>query len=294
MTNANQAKSAIVFAGAGDLATRAIADLTHSQQAHAITQNGGITALARRLKTIEGARFLQGSLLDTNTLKAISTLNPSIVVVTLVPNGAGAEGYQQGYIAPLTTLLAGLKQAGQKPYIIFASSTGVYHQTDGSWVDEQSATVPTHFSGQCMLEAEQILAGSGLPYCSVRFGGIYGPGRDFLIKQVQAGQGGGPEFTNRIHQQDAGRVLSFLVQKILQGNVLPKILLACDSAPVSSQTARQFIAQQLGLAGNKLVPSASGRGGNKRCSNKTLLQLGFDFNYPTYKEGYHKRGVPIK
>ncbi|WP_053980357.1 hypothetical protein [Marinagarivorans algicola] len=277
----------VVFAGAGDLAQRAIADL------QTLSQAAAITAIARSAKVIAGAQFIQGDLLAARTQEAIAALQPSVIVVTLVPNGGGESGYQQGYIAPLQALLARLTHGAQgassgpsSPFIIFASSTGVYHQTDGSWVDEHSATSPAHFSGQCMLQAEQLLEQSGLPYCSVRFGGIYGPGRDFLIKQVQAGHGGGPEFTNRIHQHDAGRCLSFLVQQVLQGRVIPKVLLGCDSAPVSSQTVRQFIAQQLGLASHALTPSASGRGGNKRCSNKALLALGFELHYPSFEQGY--------
>lgn len=281
---------AVIFAGAGDLAQRAIADL------QAMQYTGAITAVARSTQVIAGAECMQGDLLDAQTVAAIDALQPSVIVVTLVPNGSGEHGYQQGYIAPLQALLERLTQhqggneggnsAQSSPFIIFASSTGVYHQTDGSWVDECSETHPAHFSGQCMLQAEQLLERSALPYCSVRFGGIYGPGRDFLIKQVQAGHGGGPEFTNRIHQHDAGRCLSFLVQQVLQGRVLPKVLLGCDSAPVSSQTVRQFIAQQLGLASNALTPSASGRGGNKRCSNKALLALGFELDYPSFEQGY--------
>ena len=273
-------KSQIVFAGAGDLASRAIACLTqHESHVQCV-------ALSRREKSIANAQSLLGDLTDDATWAQVKDIQPQVIVVTLVPNGGGAQGYQRGYIEPLEKLIKQVKQWAIAPAIIFASSTGVYHQTAGEQVDETSPTEPTGYSGLCMLQAEQLLARSGLPYCGVRFGGIYGPGRDFLIRQVQAGKGGGPDFTNRIHQDDAGRCLAFLVTQYLAHKNLPNCLLACDNEPASSQQVRTFIATKLGLSADYLQPSASGRGGNKRCLNTRLLNLGFTFNYPTYREGY--------
>ena len=142
-------KSQIVFAGAGDLAVRAMDYLA--------TEKNDIRCLAvsRSEKTFAHAQFLQGDLTCEATLTQIQSYQPKVIVVTLVPNGEGAEGYRRGYIEPLQALINHAQQWQSKPLIIFASSTGVYHQTQGEKVDEGTATEPTGYSGICMLQTEQ-------------------------------------------------------------------------------------------------------------------------------------------
>ena len=135
---------------------------------------------------------------------------------------------------------------------------------------------------------QTLLEQSGLTHCSLRLGGIYGPDRDYLIRQVLSGLGGSSEFTNRIHEQDAGRVIAFLLEKLQKKESLPKCLVVCDSDPEASNIVRSFIAEQMGLDASQLEPSASGRGGNKRCRNDKLLSLGFTLNYPSYQDGYRR------
>lgn len=272
--------SQIVFAGAGDLAARAMAYLAASNS------DAVLTGIARSVKSLAHGQLIQGDLTQSATLDQIKALAPKVIVVTLVPNGEGADGYQRGYIEPLQALVNHATFWQHAPLILFASSTGVYHQTDGEIVDESSPTEPTSYSGQYMLQAEQLLADSGLPYCIVRLGGIYGPGRDFLIRQVRAGKGGGPDYTNRIHQDDAGNCIGFLVASYLAGKQLPSCILACDSEPAPSNAVREFIADQLNLDKKTLMPSPSGRGGNKRCNNALLLAQGFELRYPSFREGY--------
>src|SRR5690606_24982960 len=98
--------------------------------------------------------------------------------------------------------------------VLFASSTAVYGQDDGSWVDETSPTEPRRFTGRCLLEAEALLAGSGLGFSNVRFAGIYGPGRGRLLSQVLDGSavfGSEPHITNRIHRDDCAGFLQHLI-----------------------------------------------------------------------------------
>lgn len=280
----------IVFAGAGDLAQRAINALS--------SESTEYVAVARSQKTFNGAAFLQGSLLDASICCELVRAQPDVIVLTLVPNGSGEQGYQQGYIEPLQALLGAFAElaksiateddnsAVQKPTIIFASSTGVYHQVSGEWVDENSPVEPSSYSGQTMLQAETLLEESSFSSCCVRFGGIYGSGRDFLIRQVKEGKGGNNDYTNRIHQDDAGRCLAFLIEQCLTGNSLPSLLLACDSEPSPSKQVRTYIAEQLSLDSASLSSSESGRGGNKRCANTRLLDMGFTLQYPSYREGY--------
>ena len=117
----------------------------------------------------------------------------------------------------LRNLLAALRQQGQSPRrIIFLSSTAVYGQTRGEWVDESSATEPDHFSGRRLLEAEALLRESGVPAIVLRLGGIYGPRRTRLIDEVRQGRAAtsrnGPRYTNRIHRDDCVGALDHLIE----------------------------------------------------------------------------------
>lgn len=276
-------KPLLAFIGAGDLAARAMANRTLAEQFEFI-------GVARSARSAAGVTWLQGNAADEAVLAQLAEQTPAGIVVTLVPNGQGEAGYRQGYLAPLKALLQSLKVSGQTPFIVFASSTAVFPQTAGEWVHEQDAA-PSGYAGAVMLEAEALLANSGLNTCALRFGGIYGPERDYLIRQVQAGNGGDESFTNRIHQDDAANAVAFASLQLYEKKILPDVLNVCDSDPAPSQDVRLFIAEQLNISRDTLKPSASGRGGNKRVSNQALLDLGFQLQYPSYKEGYLQKSV---
>ena len=105
----------------------------------------------------------------------------------------------------------------------FASSTSVYAQHQGEWVDETSPTESESFSGRCIRHGEQLLADYPWPAVAVRFGGIYGPGRTRLIDSVRDGSAsrspGAPIYTNRIHRDDCARVLEHLLDLPKEGSL---------------------------------------------------------------------------
>jgi len=171
--------------------------------------------------------------------------------------------------------------------IIFTSSTAVYHQTGGEWVDENSATAPTSFSGRILLEAESLLANSGFTYSIVRLAGIYGPGREHFINQVKRGEvatcASMPCYTNRIHSDDCAGLLRHLIIS----SSSERLYIGVDSAPAP----RAEVASWLASAMNVEKPIQGGespslRGQNKRCSNAKIREAGYEFLYPSYREGY--------
>ena len=93
-----------------------------------------------------------------------------------------AEAYQNTYIKALQHTLEALPSA---QHFFFISSTSVYHQNDGQWVDESMATDPQHFTGQIMLQAETLALATPYPSTVLRCSGIYGPGRTHLIERIQ-------------------------------------------------------------------------------------------------------------
>lgn len=227
---------------------------------------------------------------DVTALDSLGSLPASIEVVVycLSPTGHNYEAYRQVFVEGLANLLQALKHSALRR-VIFVSSTSVYHQDDDSWVDETSPTCPSGFSGKRLLEAEQLLQASGVPATSVRFAGIYGGDRTRFLEQILAGEiavTGGP-YTNRIHEQDCIGVLEHLVHKALAGEALADCYLGCDSEPARVGEIAAWVQEQVGSLPNQpRAGSGTRRAGSKRCSNRLLLDSGYRFRYPSFREGY--------
>ena len=209
-------------------------------------------------------------------------------VITLTPSAFSDEAYEQAYVHSLRNLLPVLQRQGDLPHIFFVSSTSVYQQQTGEWVDESSTTEPDSFSGRRMLQAEQLVVESGLPHSIIRFAGIYGDGRHRLIEQVKQGQGVAADpvqWTNRIHQNDCVGFLFHLLQQQFAGESLEPVYIGCDNRPTPMAEVRQWLGEKLDVALTSEIKSSS-RGGNKRCNNALLNASGYCLQYGDYKAGY--------
>jgi nucleoside-diphosphate-sugar epimerase len=208
------------------------------------------------------------------------------------PGGPDDGYYRAAYVDGLSNLLAVLDRRGERPKRIFlVSSTAVYAQDDGSWVDESSPTEPTHFSGKRLLEAEELLRSCPFAATIIRFGGIYGPRRVRLIENVRAGRAvyrkSPPQWTNRIHRDDCAGVLQHLMRLERPASVY----LGVDCEPAEDGAVLRWLAGVLGAPTPRAVRAGdpglrSMRGGNKRCRNDRLVESGYRFRYPTFREGY--------
>jgi nucleoside-diphosphate-sugar epimerase len=192
--------------------------------------------------------------------------------------------YRATYVDGLANLLAA-SPAGR---VVFCSSTAVYGQADGSWVDEEASTAPAGFSGTRMVEAERVLFATGRPAVAVRFGGIYGPERTRLVDSVRDGTAarhqGPPEYTNRIHRDDCAAVLAHL----LAGAQALRIYNAVDERPAPRNEVLEWLAAELGVPPppfGERSPRARGES-NKRVANTRLLASGYRFLFPSYRDGY--------
>lgn len=198
------------------------------------------------------------------------------------------EAYRAAYVDGLALVLAAAAAGGAKRFV-FVSSTGVYGQDDGSVVDESSPAQPRGFSGRTILEGEALLAGAPLEGATIRFSGIYGPGRDRLVRMVRSGAPVSAKaraaMTNRIHRDDCARALAHLVAQ----PALAPLYLGTDEAPTPTGEILDWIAARLGMQPPPLgedTGEAPQRGGNKRLSSARLRGEGFRFLYPTYREGF--------
>jgi nucleoside-diphosphate-sugar epimerase len=213
------------------------------------------------------------------------------IFYTAAADGFTEEAYRAVYVDGLRHLLEALRNQKQQPRrIFFTSSTVVYAQFAGEWVDEASPATPVHFAGLRMVEAERLVLEGPFPATILRLGGIYGPGRAGLIERVRRGEvvcpEGPPVYTNRIHRDDCAGALGHLMQT----PQTDAVYLGVDHEPAEEETVLRWLAAQLGVSPPRTHLSADvglrRRRGNKRCRNAKLLASGYVFRYPTFREGY--------
>lgn len=198
-------------------------------------------------------------------------------------------GYRAAYVEGLQHVLSWLKQHGQQPKrLLFVSSSSVYEQKGGEWVDENSPALASGYSGRLMLEAEQVALNSGLPATRVRLTGIYGPGREWLLTQVRRGYRVAidpPLYGNRIHADDAAGLLAFLLEADRRGTALDDCYIGVDDAPAPLAEVVGWLREYLGVT--EWADDASvRRTGSKRCSNARARALGWVPRYLSYRQGY--------
>jgi nucleoside-diphosphate-sugar epimerase len=227
---------------------------------------------------------------DLTAPGALDTLPEADLVFYLASADARSEAaYTAAYVTGVSRLLFRLGQQGTLPRrLLYVSSTAVYGQRGGEWVDEESATEPLDFTGARLLAGEAAARSAPFPTTVLRLGGIYGPGRVSLLERVRSGAARStPRYTNRIHRDDAAAALVHLASL----PEAPPTVVGVDSAPAPSAEVLAWLAERLGAEAPSPVPPTelptTGRSAtNKRCSNALLLASGFRFRYPTYREGY--------
>ncbi|MGX5913446.1 sugar nucleotide-binding protein [Aliidiomarina sp. Khilg15.8] len=222
--------------------------------------------------------------------RALLKQQPALIVLTLTPTEFSDAGYEAGYVKPVESFVTALNEqpADYQPLTLFVSSTSVYGERDGAWVDETTTTVPDTFSGERLLQAEELIKAQGRHSVCVRFSGIYGPGREGMIARLLNGDTRiTPAWTNRIHVEDCAGVLAHLVKMYEADKPLQRVYLASDNEPVLQKEFVDWLAKRLHIDTATLPTSEFvGMRGSKRCNNKRLRDSGYKFKYPTYREGY--------
>lgn len=267
----------VLIIGCGDIGSR----LAH----HLDSDTYQITGIRRHCPpNTPKLRYKSCNAQDTSQLKATLEESFEIIVITLTPGERSDAGYEQAYVHTCRNLVSALTDLKQRPeLIIFVSSTAVYAQDDGSWVDENSPAEPSGFSGKRLLEAEGIIHNSGFSNTLVRFSGIYGPGRNRLIEQVkQRRAAASPSYTNRIHAEDCAGFLAHLINR---RQSLAPVYIATDSTPTPMVEVVSWIAEQLGVD-DFLSTEVTNERGNKQLSNALMLASGYKLRYETWQQGY--------
>jgi nucleoside-diphosphate-sugar epimerase len=241
-----------------------------------------------------GIRPVPGDLTRPSSLAQLP--GPFDWVVNTVSSSRGdAEDYRAVYLEGMRTLATWLRGASPKKFV-YTSSTGVYGQEDGSWVDETSPTRPATETGRILLETESIALEAAreqrLPAVILRLAGIYGPGRGYWLRRFLEGDplpaDQARRYSNMIHRDDAAGCIAAALERGGSGEIYNGV----DDAPVTLAEMFRWLAQELGrpLPSDEGQPSpAPGKRAptHKRVSNRKLKsQLGYTFLYPTFREGY--------
>lgn len=211
------------------------------------------------------------------------------LVYCAAANESSEAGYRAAYVEGLRHVLGWLREHGQMPRrVLFVSSTSVYGQQGGEWVDESSPVEPEGYSGRILLEAEQLLLTSEWPASVVRLSGIYGPGRAWLLNQVRQGYrvaSEPPLYGNRIHADDAAGLLAFVLQADQRGQALEPLYIGVDDCPAPLHEVVAWLRDYLGVTDWSAETSIR-RAGSKRCRNSRARALGWVPRYADYRQGY--------
>ena len=275
-------KGAVLIVGCGDVGSRLATQLLQA--------DWKVYGLRRSIDRLpKGVIGVAADLFSTQCPTQWPTEQIDYVVYSVAATEHDEAGYQAAYVQALTHTLSWLKQHNQQPkHLLFVSSSGVYVQQNGAWVDETSPAEATRYSGRIMLDAEQLALNSGIPASVVRLTGIYGPGREWLLGQVRKGyrvERDPPLYGNRIHADDAGGLLAFLLEAHRQGKKLDDCYIGVDNEPAPLADVVDWLRGQLGVTQWSDEASVR-RAGSKRCSNARARALGWEPRYPSYREGY--------
>ena len=222
---------------------------------------------------------------------SLGNLPPADVVLFAVGfDRQAGNSIEEVYVGGLANLLDALPKPPRR--LIYISSTGVYGQTDGSWVDELSPCQPNRAGGRACLAAEQLLQASEVAKQTVilRSAGLYGPGRipraaDF---ESQSPISANPDvWLNLIHIDD----IADLVVQVAADTPPSNLYVVSDGNPVKRREFYKYLAELKGLPSPTFAPpeEPSGRragGDNKRVNSQRLVsELQPQLQYPSFREG---------
>jgi nucleoside-diphosphate-sugar epimerase len=276
------ATPSVLIAGCGDIGGRLASQL--------LPQGWTVYGLRRSVaKLPPGVIGVSGDLFDARMPAQWPEGRIDYLVYCATPTVRDEAGYRAAYTEGLRHVLAWTERSGQKPKrILFVSSSSVYGQQQGEWVDETSPADASGFSGQVMREAEKVALSSDVPATVVRLTGIYGPGRSDLMNRVRQGYSVAvepPLYGNRIHADDAAGLLAFLLQAEAGGVALDDCYIGVDDAPAPLAEVVDWMRERLGVTQWSDERSVR-RAGSKRCSNARAKALGWAPRYASYREGY--------
>ncbi|USZ68916.1 SDR family oxidoreductase [Halorussus salilacus] len=245
-----------------------------------------------------GLEAVRADVTDPEDLAAVP--DADAVVFAASSGGRDAAAAREVYVEGLRTAIEAFGERANPPdRFVYTSSTGVYGDHGGDWVDEETALDPATEKAEVLVEAERVAREVpreyGVDGTVARLAGIYGPGRTRLERYLEGPVTEG--YLNMVHRDDIAGAIRFLLE---EGLARDEVVLVVDDEPVSKWAFADWLADGCGVARPEKrtveerladADDASERVRrrlltSKRCSNAKLRGLGYQFEYPTYREGY--------
>ena len=267
----------VLLIGCGDLGQRAAQRF--------LARGDEVLALRRNPPDADagGIQWLRGDITRPDTLGNLPQGVTRLIHLPS-PGARNPQAYRGVFVDGLANVLKALDQSPLKR-VVFVSSSAVYGEHHGGWVDEDTPPAPQGFNGQVLLEAEAALAAQPVSSTALRLAGLYGPGRLQLIERLRSGAAGAPvqpeHWANRIHIDDAAAAVVHLA-------LLPEaapLYIGCDDTPLPLHTLYAELAEMIGAPAPREAP-APANVGSKKLSNARLRASGLTLQWPDSRQGY--------
>ncbi len=208
-----------------------------------------------------------------------------LLYIIMTPGSRDDEGYRDAYLRAPARLLDALARQQPLPPVVFVSSTAVYGDQGGE-PDEHAEPRPDAFNGRILLAAEQEISLRTLT-TAVRFSGIYGPGRERLLKQVENIRDGAappaPQWSNRIHSLDCVGILQRVGEGWLNGDMQLPVVVGTDAEPALNVSVLNWLSAQTGEPLQLFEPDIAP---GKRIRSQFISEGRYRLVYPDYRQGY--------
>jgi len=240
----------------------------------------------RKKITSTNIRIEQQDIFDKSFFDKVKIHSPDFILYSLSADEQSEKSYRRNYVEGLKQVIKSIKYINNFQHLFFVSSTSVYGDNNDQFIDEFSETSPKNFRGTILLEAENLLNTVKFNSTVLRLSGIYGSGRNYMIKLSQDSESWPKvdRWKNRINEDDAANFIIFLLNQCLQGEIPEKLYLLTDKEPVTLFRLLNWIRQNLNLKNKINITSDPILG--KRLRSSIIPSLKFEYKYPTYKQGY--------
>lgn len=250
-----------------------------------LAQDGlNVTGLARRERhhyaLDKKANFLQA---DALTLTAEQLQDFTALAIIVTPDEYSTSGYHDSYLAISQHLATLTDKLINLARIVFISSTAVYGQDNGEWIDEDTAPVmPAREASQVILQAEQTLQqGFGDKTIIIRPSGIYGRERLMRLRKAKDKQKepvAAAHWSNRIMDRD----LVTIIANVMTIDTPKPLYIATDYAPVTTFELGSWLSEQINEVSPVIDDNKTKVTGKRLHSNIPLAWL----DYPNWQVGY--------
>ncbi len=245
----------------------------------------------------DGVRAVRADATDEASLSALP--DADAVVFAASSGGRGAAAAREVYVEGLRNVIEAYGARADPPdRLVYTSSTGVYGDHDGAWVDEETPIEPTTEKTRVLADAEELalsgVADHDIDGTVTRFAGLYGLDRYRLERYLEGPVTAG--YLNMVHRDDAAGAIRHLLET---DRARGEPVVVVDDEPVEKHAFADWLADECGvprpekrskaerIAAGALSEAARRRiRTSKRCVNDRLRALGYEFAYPTYRAGY--------